>query len=539
MGIVEAVSKQYQQQIDDLRADNASLYGRLAELAREAATLRQENQHLRVAHRKDLPRWFEQQVSLLQEDNARLHGQLSEQVARVAALQRDNDQLRAEKTALHQRILELTEQTAPPEEAPLAGIQPSTPAKPRRKPGRPAGHVAALRPCARRIDNRQDVPLPVDGRGKRCCPHCRTQLSQIRHHRRLVEDIVPAQVVATCYLTHSGYCPQCRKRVESRDPDQPPPADLPHAQLGLNALTTAAVLRVAYRLPMRQVSQLLADVPGLRVSPGAIARQIQRMGRWLEGQYDRLKGALRAAGVVYGDETGWRNDGRHGCLWTVTDPRHTIYHVDDSREGRVILELLGEAFGGTLVSDFYVVYDRFKGPQQKCLVHLLRDLREAVQQQPDLAEHGFFQGCKTVVQRMLELKKQQGQMNPSAYNRQVKGLETRLRKLGQRVWGDADADRLAGRLRKYQDRLTVFLHDPAVDGTNNAAERALRPAVVMRKITGGSRSEKGAKAWAILASVMRTMRQQGQDLVDGIKTLLRAAWAGRQCVLLTELFDTS
>ena len=200
---------------------------------------------------------------------------------------------------------------------------------------------------------------------------------------------MPAKVVATCYATTSGYCPQCRKRVESRDPDQPPPADLPHAQLGINALATAAVLRVGYRLPMRQISQLFADLPGLRISPGAIAKQLQRMGRWLDGQYDRLKVALRAAGVVHADETGWRTDGRNGYLWTLTDPAHAVPRgrlAGGPRDRR----LLGEAFGGTLVSDFYAVYDQFPGPQQKCLVHLLRDLREAVQQRPDLAEHAFF-----------------------------------------------------------------------------------------------------------------------------------------------------
>ena len=99
---------------------------------------------------------------------------------------------------------------------------------------------------------------------------------------------------------------------------------------------------MAYRLPMRQVSQLFADLPGLRISPGAIAKQFQRMGRWLDGQYDRLKVAIRAAGVVHADETGWRTNGRSGYLWTLTDPKHTLYHVDGSREGRVIAELLGK-----------------------------------------------------------------------------------------------------------------------------------------------------------------------------------------------------
>ncbi len=102
------------------------------------------------------------------------------------------------------------------------------------------------------------------------------------------------------------------------------------------------------------------------------------------------------------------------------------------------------------------------------------------------------------------------------------------------TWGDADANRLTKRLAKYREKLTPFLHHADLDGTNNAAERALRPAVVMRKITGGSRSESGARAWSILASVMRTAEQQGRDVVETLKTLLRAAWAEKNVYLLTD-----
>ena len=103
-------------------------------------------------------------------------------------------------------------------------------------------------------------------------------------------------------------------------------------------------------------------------------------------------------------------------------------------------------------------------------------------------------------------------------------------------------DRQIGDLRMDNAALYGQLAERATEAailTNNAAERALRPAVVMRKITGGNRSQAGAKAWAILASVMRTIQQQGLDLVEAIKTLLRATWAGKDAVLLTELFDTS
>lgn len=474
----------------------------------------------------------------LREENQSLQRELNTRKNAVADLQKLQDRfqrLQQENALLRQRVADLTARAG--QKSPPPFVKANTPHRRRKKPGRPVGHKAALRPRPQDIDVHQELPLPVDGAGQASCPHCKTQLSDVQQHDRLVEDIVPSRVLTTCYHTSSGYCPCCRKRVESRAEEQPPAADVPHGQLGLNALATAAVLRVCYRMPMRQITRLFLQLPGLKISPGAIARQLQRLGGWLEGQYDRLKLVLRAAGVVYADETGWRTDGHNGYLWTLTDDRHTLFHVDRSRSGKVIAGLLGEGFGGggsTLVSDFYSAYDRLGGSQQKCLVHLLRELRETMARRPELKGHAFFRQCRRLIKRMLKLKKRRLELTEERYRHEVELVERRLGALAVPTWGDADADRLSKRLAKYRQQLTTFLHRPEVEGTNNAAERALRPAVVMRKITGGSRSEAGAKAWAILASVMRTAEQQGRDVVETIKTLLKAQWAGKNIGLLAD-----
>jgi transposase len=93
---------------------------------------------------------------------------------------------------------------------------------------------------------------------------------------------------------------------------------------------------------------------------------------------------------------------------------------------------------------------------------------------------------------------------------------------------EANAKRLARRMRKHQKELTVFLWEKDLDGTNNAAERAIRPAVVARKISGGSRSKNGAEAWATLASLLKTAGQQGKNLLETIKSMLIAAWAAEK-----------
>jgi transposase len=461
---------------------------------------------------------------------------------RIDQLEQKNRTYRDENKRLKQQVADLTQKLRlKPKASVRSFVKANVPEREQKRPGRKKGHPAALRPKPGKIDVHEQVPLPIDRFGQPCCPECRSQLSDVDHHKRYVEEMVPSQIVTTCYYTTSGWCPCCRKPVESRAENQPPAADLPHAQLGLNALATAMMMRVCYRLPFRQITRLFLQLPGLKISPGAIVKQIKRVGKWLEKQYHRLNLVLRAAGVVYADETGWRTGGKNGYLWTLTTADQTpvtLYHVDRSRGAKVIVDLLGKAFGSggdqTLVSDFYAVYDQFDSSQQKCLTHLLRELRDTIAKRPELAGHAFFKRCRKLVQDMLRLKKSRGQLKRADYDHRVELVERRLEQLAAQQWDDADADRLTRRLSKYRTKLTTFLHKPEVDGTNNAAERAIRPAVVMRKITGGSRSEEGAKAWAILASVMRTAEQQGRDVLETIKTLLRAEWAGKDIALLTD-----
>lgn len=459
---------------------------------------------------------------------------------KIDRVEQSRDKYKAQALILRRKLADLTLQLQQKPKTVPAFVKANVPeVKAAKKPGRKKGHPAALRPMPEKIDVHQVVPCPIDEMGKPSCPHCCVQLSDVTQRKRIVEDLIPSEIRVTCYHTTSGWCAGCRKVVESRAPEQPPAADLPHAQLGLNALATAAVMRVCYRLPFRQITRLFRDLPGLSISPGAIVKQIKRMGKWLEKQYHRLKLSLRLAGVVHADETSWRTNGKSGYLWTLTNDRHTLYHVDSSRGRKVIIDLLGKAFGQTsdqtLISDFYSVYDHFDSHQQKCLTHLLRELRDTITKRPELGTHPFFVTCKRLIKSMIRLKKKHETMDKSKYLAAVKRLETQLDQLSRQIWNDPDADRLTKRIRKHRDSLTTFLHKKEVDPTNNAAERAIRPAVIMRKITGGSRSKEGAKAWSILASVMRTAEQQGRDVLQTIKTLLQAEWAGKDITLLTEL----
>ena len=483
----------------------------------EAQSLRAENRHLRLELMACRP-------ALYRADQ------------RVADLRERVEGLSAENRRLRRRVKELTaaasSATGPAPASPPSFVKPSVRGR-RKRPGRKKGHPAALRPVPDHVDVEQDVPLPRDEGGRPACPRCNCSLSDVGRHERLVEDVVPSKVVVTRYHTASGYCAMCRRRVESRAPEQPPAADLPHGQLGINALATAAVLRVVHRLPFAQVVRVLADLPKLTVSAAGVSKQLQRLGEWLDPYYERVKLALRTAPRVNGDETGWRTNGRNGYLWAVTDPRHTLYHVDKRRAGEVIEGLLGRTFPGTLTCDFYSAYGRLACPKQRCLAHLLRELKDAARDSPAFAAGAFYPRCKRLAKDMLALKGRWREWDDATYTRRACRLEDRLDQLAKGAYDEPGAKRLAKRLLKHRNELTRFLWERDLDGTNNAAERALRPAVVMRKITGGSRSAEGAEAWAKLASLMRTASQQGRNVLETVKQLLVEHWAGRPAMALT------
>lgn len=477
----------------------------------EVLTLRGENQHLRLELMACRPALYQA---------GRKIERLEERLAR----------LEAENRKLKRQLAERT-----PPAAPVPAF-----VKVRRKhsgrhgrPGRRVGHEGDFRPMPAHIDQTIDVPLPKDEQGQRVCPHHGVPLRDVQEHRRVVEDLVPATVRVTCYGTVSGYCPVCDQYVESRHPEQPPPADVPQPQLGLNTLATVAVLRTHHRLPYGQIVGVLQGLSTLKVCPGGVARQLQRMGRWFDGEYGHLKRYLRSRKVIGADETGWPMNGKPWWLWTITAEQHTLYHVDKSRGRKVIQGLLGQGFDGWLVSDFLSAYNQASPRQQKCLTHLARDLHETAEAHPEFGHTSFCRRLGRLLKDMVKLKHRRRRFTAKDYERRVQRVEQRLEELSQMQSPDEQVQRLAGRLRRYASSLTPFLRVAELPGDNNHTERQIRPMAVLRKITGGSRSERGAQATATVASLVRTAVQKGLDAVSTVKTLLMHVWAGGKTPILT------
>jgi len=238
----------------------------------------------------------------------------------------------------------------------------------------------------------------------------------------------------------------------------------------------------------------------------------QRLAQKFEPTLDVIRYALEYSDVAYLDETGWRLGGRPAWLWVNTNDVATLYDVEKSRGHEVAEKLLAKEFAGVLSSDCFSAYDPIRAEKNKCVAHILRAFKALVEENRGRAL-AFPKRAMRIFQDAIQLKPQRAGHRPSRYARLCRKLEARLDRLLAGTLTNPGNLRLARRLRKHRDALLTFLYHENVDPTNNHAERALRPAVIARKLSAGNRSPAGAKAFTTFASIIRTCRQTGQDFL--------------------------
>jgi hypothetical protein len=270
---------------------------------------------------------------------------------------------------------------------------------------------------------------------------------------------------------------------------------------------------------MRQVRQMLRELWGLHLSAGEVVKLLEGTARAGEREVQSLLERVRGSPAVCADETGWREDGENGYLWTFSTPTLRYFVYDRSRAGAVPKEVLGEEFAGVVVSDFYAGYNKLEGIHQRCWVHLLRDLKALAELNADRAEVvAWVEAVKQVYQEAKAFSHSKAQVR----QRQQRRLLQALRKLASPYAKETQAPQrvLAQRMLKYLHELFVFVRDPRVPADNNLAERSLRPSVIARKISGGTRSEKGSKTKTALMSLFGTWQAQEKPLLASCQELL-------------------
>jgi transposase len=422
------------------------------------------------------------------------------------------------------------------------GEGPPPPAPPARQP--PGWVKANVPPCppAERAPRRKRAPEHNHARRREAptrvvehpithCPDCGNRLGGVHvGRRRQVIDLPPPPPVEVVeHQVARGWCSACRRWHEAS-------VDLAgHAvgqgRLGVGVASLVAHLRFVLRLPIRAIQAFLADEQGLRVSVGELVELLHRVAAHAAPAVAAIRDQARRRGVVNADETTWREAGQNGYAWLLSTPegeRYVEWHR--SRAGAVANALVGEDFTGVLVSDFYGGYnDTPGGRHQRCWVHLLRDVRALAEAHRQTAgQLGLEVRAWTEAIMTLWLKVQAAHTHPppTAAARELVAhrLLLEVQALGaQFVEAPGHpCHALAWRLWRFGHEVLTCVRQPEVPPDNNAAERAIRPLVVVRKISGGTRSPRGSTTRMTLYSLFATWLAKGLAPLAECRALLQS-----------------
>lgn len=443
-----------------------------------------------------------------------------EQRDALAARDRQIAALIAEQTELRQVITHLTAQVGtlaeqvPHDDDPPRGTPKGMPGL---KPTEPAERGS--RPRKRRaegVGRRRMQATTREVHALRQCPDCGAPLAggTVKRTREVI-DLPPPRVVVTEHVYLERRCPDCGKRC------------VPHPELdgvvtgqgriGHGLVSLIAVLREEARLPFRLIQQQLETLTGVHLSVGALVRVVQRVADRAGPLVEEMTTAIRASPVVHADETGWREDGHNGYAWTFSTPEQRLF-LHGSRAKAMLTDTLGETFAGVLVSDFYGVYTSYEGVHQYCWAHLLRDIHDLVDQHP---RDPTVRGWADAVGAVFACAQAGATGSPAARWRARKAAQTDLKQVcAPWLTPRVAQTTLCARIVRYLESLFVFVTEPGVPATNNAAERSLRHLVVSRKVSGGTRSPRGTRTKMTLASLFGTWRAQGVNPYYACRDLL-------------------
>lgn len=405
-----------------------------------------------------------------------------------------------ENVQLKERIQELEKKLK--EKSKPSFIKDPVESKPK-KNGQKNGHKGYTRHIPERIDKIIEHQLAE-------CPECGGHnLSDVQEEReRVITDIPEQKAVNTLHTIERKYCKDCNKMVEAQIDEA-----LPNARFGLRLMLLVLIMKLDSRIPSNKITSLLEMLYNVKISDGEVYVILKQLSKAFGSYYDELVKQIKEALVKNIDETSWRTNGKNRWLWIFINKEVALFAIRKKRSSEVPNKILGNQEGKTTVNDRLETYSQLAkdsgSVQQICWTHLLRNSK-------DLAKH--HKEAKYIHKRLKYIYKK------------AKGGEKKEKLLhwidliGSRVYTSHEVFKFVKAIcRKHYGNLFRFVDNDDIDSTNNRAERGLRQAVVIRKISNGSRSDVGADTMAKLLSVMQTIKINHSNPMEAMIGLLQKA----------------
>lgn len=390
----------------------------------------------------------------------------------------------------------------------------------KRRGQRPRGKGGAGEPAYRKPPDDAQVTDEQDVPAKGGCPHCGSQLEHEGWQDAWVSDIPERQPRVTHLRVQVCRCTGCGATVRGRHPDVAPDQHGATAhRVGDRTMALAHWMHYDLQVTQRKVATIVQELTGVQITQGALAQNAQRRAGQLEDDYQAEREKIRQSELAHTDDTGWRVAGRNAQLMTFTteteqDPT-TVYQIRERHRNEEVREVLPQDWDGVMVTDRGKSYDAkpLQGvKQQKCQFHVLQSIEKVLDSAAREARQ-FAEELKQLCQEAIGLwhEHKEGKTSLPQYLSRSRKLLRRIDEhLQARQLADPDAQRLLNELGRHHERgnLFRFLTDPRVPPTNNLAERELRPEVIGRKVSGGSKNWNGARTRERLSTITRTERRR-------------------------------
>jgi transposase len=412
-------------------------------------------------------------------------------------LRRENELLKAKIRELEARLAQYENAHTPP--SLRRGRNRKRDNDNKGNPGQKMGHKGVTRPCAKPD---HEVEVKADR-----CPDCGAELgTPFRIESKVIEEIPePQPIMVTEYKIAHYRCPCCLKEVVGKD------ANCPHeGKFGNNTIAQVTLLKYEDRLPHRKIRAALKRQHGLEISPATILDLTRRAADAVRSEYDAILNKIRDAPILYVDETGVHVQGEKHWIWTFTTPFETFIVIRKSRGTKVLIEVLTRRFKGIIVCDGWKPYVRFTKRLQRCWAHLLRESKELSE---DFVEAIPLHNALKELYESLTNALQNDPPPEVRINLWHSARET-LRYWIEKEYFEVKVKKFVRKIRNGFDYWFTFIINPGVEPTNNRAERALRPHVVLRKILGTLRNNKGTSIHERIMTTLATWGLRGLDTLQ-------------------------
>jgi transposase len=442
---------------------------------------------------------------------------------RIQELERENEalreQLRKKQTELEEADAEIERLRQELKSAQRASRQSDSKRKKKEKPKRP-GRKPGQGPFARRAapDTHPSTPPPVAVPVTVTrCPCCGGELKFERVDEVSNTDIPPQpEPEIRRYQVEVFRCQACGQKTRGTHPDVAPDQYGATAhRVGQRVMAAAHTLHYGYGVPVRKIPPILRELTGVTVTQSALTQDALRRSEAEVGvEYQALRAGVCQQPTVNTDDTGFRINGVPAYVMAFDTPVSTVYQIRLRHRNEEVRELIPADYGGVMGTDRGKSYDAeelLDVAQQKCIPHIQRNLNEVLETKSGPSA-GFGRKLKDLLWQGMELWNAYHKGETANYDEQVEKLDAEVtHHLRNRILKDDDNQRLLNGIGTHHDRgnLLRFLHQPEVEPTNNRAERALRFIVIARDTGQYAKNDRGAKAYAGFASVIRTAMKTG------------------------------